>query len=380
MAKRKNYAKIEECYRLPNMLDIQLKSYEDFLQIGTPKSKRENRGLESAFREVFPIETPDKEYKLDYLSYNIGKPKYSISECKIRGMSYAGALRVMMRLKSKKETKEQEVYLGDIPLMTEMGTFIINGDERVVVSQLHRSPGISFEQEDHPTGKKIYSARIIPYRGAWVEFEFDINDVLYVYVDRKRKFLSTTFLRIFDLSTDDAILKAFSGVETHELTRSSQLEKLIGETLSRDVAEKDTNIVIAEKYQKITKEIADKIWASSVRRVDVLTKVTPEIINTLRKDDTKNKEDAMMDIYRKLRPGDPPTPESAATLVQRLFFDNKRYDLGGVGRYMLNRKLNMRVSLEEKLITPQTVVRVIQRLIDVKNGQGTTDDIDHLNQ
>ena len=378
MAKRKSYAKIEECYRLPNMLDIQLRSYEDFLQMGTPKSKRENRGLESAFREVFPIETPDKEYKLDYLSYAIGKPKYSISECKIRGMSYAGALRVMMRLKSKKETKEQEVYLGDIPLMTEMGTFIINGDERVVVSQLHRSPGISFEEEDHTTGKKIYSARIIPYRGAWVEFEFDINDVLYVYVDRKRKFLATTFLRIFDLSTDDAILKAFSGVETHELTRSSQLEKLIGETLSRDIVEKDTNAVIAEKYQKITKDIADKIWASSIRRVDVLTKVTPEIINTLRKDHTKNKEDAVIDIYRKLRPGDPPTPESAATLVQRLFFDNKRYDLGGVGRYMLNRKLNMRVSLEEKLITPQTVVRVIQKLISVKNGEGSIDDIDHL--
>ena len=162
MRERKSYAKIKECFELPNLLEIQLKSYFDFLQDDTAKSKRKNVGLESAFREVFPIESTDGEYKLEYLSYSIGKPKYNIIECRRRGMSYAGALRLMMRLKSKHETKEQEVYVGDIPLMTDTGTFIINGDERVVVSQLHRSPGISFEVEDHPTGKKIYSARIIP--------------------------------------------------------------------------------------------------------------------------------------------------------------------------------------------------------------------------
>jgi len=378
MTKRKSYAKIEECYRLPNLLEIQLDSYEAFLQEGKPKSKRENLGLESAFREIFPIESPDGEYRLEYLSYNIGKPKYVISECKKRGMSYAGALRVMMRLKSKKETKEQEVYLGDIPLMTDTGTFIVNGDERVVVSQLHRSPGISFEEEDHPTGKKIYSARIIPYRGAWVEFEFDINDVLYVYVDRRRKFVASELIRVFGFSDNLAILKAFDAVEVHELSRSAQLEKLFGLPLAKDVVDKETGVVIAKEFEKITKEIADKIWASSVRRIEVVSAAMPEIINTLKKDHAKTKEDAMMDIYRKLRPGDPPTPESAANLVERLFFDEKRYDLGSVGRYMLNRKLNMNVSLEERLITPKTLLQVILKLMAVKNGQGGIDDIDHL--
>ncbi|MDD5422908.1 MAG: DNA-directed RNA polymerase subunit beta, partial [Candidatus Omnitrophica bacterium] len=378
MPKRKSYAKIEECYALPNLLEIQLDSYAEFLQSDTAKSKRKNQGLESAFREVFPIETADGEHKLEYLSYTIGKPKYDIPECKKRGMSFAGALKIMLRLKSKTETKEQEVYLGDIPLMTDTGTFIVNGDERVVVSQLHRSPGISFESEPHASGKTIFSARIIPYRGAWVEFEFDINDVLYVYVDRRRKFLATPFFRIFGYSSDYDILKAFCGVETHEITRQAQLEKLIGMTIARDLVEKETNVVVAEKLHKITKESAERIWNSSARKVDVLTKVVPEILNTLKKDHTKTKEDAVMDVYRKLRPGDPPTPESAANLMQRLFFDMKRYDLGQVGRYMLNRKLNMDVSLEERLITPDTLVQVINRLISVKNGEGTTDDIDHL--
>jgi len=378
MQKRKSYAKLAECYKLPNMLEIQLDSYADFLQLDVPKAKRKKEGLEAAFREVFPIETTDGEYKLEYLHYIIGKPKYIIPECKKRGMSYAGPLRVMMRLKSKKETKEQEVYLGDIPLMTETGTFIVNGDERVVVSQLHRSPGISFEAEPHPSGKNIYSARIIPYRGAWVEFEFDINDVLHVYVDRKKKFLATVFLRVFGYSSDDEILKAFCGIESHELTRSSQLEKLVGLTIARDIVEKETNVLIVPRYEKITKDITEKIWESSVRKVDVLANAMPEIINTLKKDHAKNKEDALLDIYRKLRPGDPPTPESAANLVMRLFFDNKRYDLGDVGRYMLNRKLDMNVSLEERLITPQTLIKVIAKLIAVKNGLGVTDDIDHL--
>jgi DNA-directed RNA polymerase subunit beta len=378
MIKRKSYQKIEECYKLPNMLEVQLDSYEEFLQKDIPKSKRKNQGLESAFREVFPIETPDGEYKLDYLSYSIGKTKYGISECKKRGMSYAGALRVMMRLKSKKETKEQEVYLGDIPLMTDTGTFIVNGDERVVVSQLHRSPGISFESEPHPSGKDIYSARIIPYRGAWVEFEFDMNEILYVHIDRRRKLFATTFLRIFDYATDHSILKAFCGVETHELSRSSQLEKLIGQVIAKDIVDSQSNVLIAPRFEKITKEIADKIWESSARKIETLEKVVPEIINTLKKDHSKNKEDAIMDIYRKMRPGDPPTAESAGNLVTRLFFDAKRYDLGQVGRYMLNRKLGMNVSLEERLITPATLIAVMQRLIAVKNGEGSIDDIDHL--
>ncbi|MDD2731318.1 MAG: DNA-directed RNA polymerase subunit beta, partial [Candidatus Portnoybacteria bacterium] len=378
MLKRESYAKIKESFDIPNLLEIQLKSYVDFLQKETPKTKRKNQGLESAFREIFPIESADGEYKLEYLSYSIGKPKYGIPECKKRGISYAGALRVMMRLKSKKETKEQEVYLGDIPLMTETGTFIVNGDERVVVSQLHRAPGISFETEIHPTGKKIYSARIIPYRGAWVEFEFDINDVLYVYIDRRRKFLATALMRAFGFSTDEQILKAFGGVDKHEITRRAQLEKLIGQTMAANVVDKENDVVIIEKNEKLTADIVEKIWNSSVRKVEVLRKSYPELSNTLKKDHTKNADDAVMDIYRKLRPGDPPTPESAHSLVQKLFFDTKRYDLGSVGRYMLNRKLGMKVSLDERLITPETLVQVMSKLIELKSGEGAVDDIDHL--
>jgi len=378
MLKRKSYAKIEECFKLPNLLDIQLDSYRHFLQLDTPKTKRMNQGIESAFREVFPIETADGEYKLEYLTYSIGKPKYNIYECKKRGMTFAGALKVMMRLRSKTETKEQEVYLGEIPLMTETGTFIINGDERAVVSQLHRSPGISFETEMHPTGKKIFSARIIPYRGAWIEFEFDINDVIHVSVDRKRRFLASTLLRVFGHSKDEDIAKVFGGVDTHEFTRLSQLEAVVGRTLAKDVVDKETGVTISEKFEKLTKQLIERIWESSVRRVDLLKNVYPEIMNTIRKDHAKSKEDAMLDIYRKLRPGDPPTPESASSLVERLFFDKRRYDLGDVGRHMLNRKLDMRVSLENRTLTPETVVKAIARLIAIKNGHGDIDDIDHL--
>ncbi|MDO8535612.1 MAG: DNA-directed RNA polymerase subunit beta [Candidatus Omnitrophota bacterium] len=378
MLKRKSYAKIEECYELPNLLELQLESYREFLQTDVAKSKRKNIGLESAFREVFPIENGDGEYKLEYLSYSIGKPKYQIYECQKRGMSYAAPLKLMLRLKSKKETKEQEVYLGDIPLMTETGTFIINGDERVVVSQLHRSPGISFEEEMHLTGKKIFSARVIPYRGAWIEFEIDINDVLYVYIDRKRKFLASSLLRVFGFSTDESIAKAFSGVDKHELSRHSQFEKLIGQTLAHDVVDKQANVVVAEKNQPITKELADKIWDSGIRNIEVLRNSYPEILNTLKKDNNKTKEDAALDIYRKMRPGDPPTAESAATLVDKMFFDLKRYDLGGVGRHMLNRKLDMKSSLEERLLNAETLIKVILKLIAVKNGEANIDDIDHL--
>jgi DNA-directed RNA polymerase subunit beta len=378
MLKRKSYAKIEECYDLPNLLDLQLDSYKEFLQADVPKTKRKNVGLESAFREVFPIENADGEYKLEYISYSMGKPKYSIYECQKRGMSYAAPLKIMLRLKSKKETKEQEVYLGDIPLMTDTGTFIVNGDERVVVSQLHRSPGISFEEEMHLTGKKIFSARIIPYRGAWIEFEIDINDVLYVYIDRRRKFLATSLLRVFGYSDDEAIAKAFSGIDKHELTRRSQLEKLVGYMPATDIVDKQADLIIAEKNQPITEDMVDKIWDAGIRHVDVLRKSYPEVINTIKKDNNKTKEEAALDIYRKLRPGDPPTAESAATLVERLFFDIRRYDLGLVGRHMLNRKLGMKVPLEERLLTPETLIHVVLKLIAVKNGEANIDDIDHL--
>lgn len=377
MVKRISYAKIKDVYDIPHLLDVQISSYKKFLQIGVPKTKRKLEGLEEVFRETFPIQSNDGEYNLEYVNYSLGTPKYNPEECRTKGLTSASPLRAKIRLKSKRETKEQEVYICDIPLMTPTGTFIINGDERVVVSQLHRSPGISFEVSLHPNGKKIYSARIIPYHGAWIEFEFDINDVLHVYVDRKRKFVATILLRIFGLSSDQDILRAFSGIEEIEATRSSQYQRYAGRTLAKKVEDENKSL-LAQENTKMTQALADKIWNSGVRNISLFKKELPEILKTLEKDYTKTKDEALLDIYRRLRPGDPPTIESAQALIDRLFFDHKRYDLAEVGRFVLNKKLNMNVPLSNRTVTKEMLVRAMEQLINLKAGIGDTDDIDHL--
>ncbi|MDD5440100.1 MAG: DNA-directed RNA polymerase subunit beta, partial [Candidatus Omnitrophica bacterium] len=378
MTKRKNYAKIKECYDFPRLVEMQINSYDAFLQQDVPKSKRKLDGLEGLFREVFPIENNDAKYKLEYVNYSVGKAKYDVFECQKRDISYAGSLRVKMRLKTPQDVKEQEVYLGDIPFMTDTGTFIINGDERVVVSQLHRSPGISFEETIHPSGKKLFSARIIPNRGAWIEFIYDINDCIHVMVDRKRKFVATQFLRVFGYSKDEDIMRAFSGVEKVEFAQSAKLEEYIGSFLAQDLIDKESNSILAQTNDKITKDLARRIWDSGIRQMSILKKLTTEISNTLERDHTKSKEEAMLDIYRKLRPSDPPTLESAALLLERMFFDAKRYDLGLVGRHMINRKLDMDIPIENRVLDKETLIRIIQALIELKSGARAIDDIDHL--
>ncbi len=378
MIKRKNYAKIEKCFDLPNLIEIQHSSYGKLLQFNVAKSRRKSVGLEGLFREMFPIETPDKAYSLEYMSYTIGKPKYTIEECLKTGVTYGGALRVRMRLKTPKDTKEQEVYLCDIPLMTPTGTFIVNGDERVVVSQLHRSPGISFEESVHPSGKRIFSARIIPYRGAWVELEFDTTDVLYVYLDKRRKFIGTIFLRIFGISKDEDILKAFSGVEGIKITRENQLLGYINFVLAEDIIDTTSNSILAKSGERITKELAKRMWNSKVREFSVLSEECPEIVKTMDKDITHSREEALLDIYRKLRPGDPPTLDSAIRLVERMFLDPKRYSIGDVGRFMLNRKLSMSLAFDRTILDSGTLVKAIKKLIKIKNEGGPVDDIDHL--
>ncbi|MFH1752705.1 MAG: DNA-directed RNA polymerase subunit beta, partial [Candidatus Omnitrophota bacterium] len=377
MVKRVSYAKIKEVYDIPHLLDVQTESYRDFLQLGAPKTKRKIEGLEEVFNETFPIESNDKEYSLEYVNYSIGTPKYSLEECRKKGLTYAGPLRAKIRLKSKKETKEQEVYICDIPLMTPTGTFLVNGDERVIVSQLHRSPGISFESSLHPNGKKIYSARIIPYHGAWIEFEFDINDVLHVYVDRKRKFLGTILLRIFGYSTDQDILGAFTGIEQVEISRASQYQRCVGRTLAKKVEDENSNLIVQENT-KMTAALAEKIWKSGVRNISLFKKELPEILKTLEKDYTKSKEEALLDVYRRLRPGDPPTVDSALALIERMFYNQKRYDLAEVGRFVLNKKLSMNTPLNNRLVNKETLVRAIEQLIKLKYGEGDVDDIDHL--
>jgi len=317
--KRKSFSRIKSSFSMPHLLDHQLQSFGEFLQANVLPEKRRNIGLQEIFNEVFPMESPDKRYRLEFLSYSISRPRYAIEECKRRSQTYAGSLRVRLRLiDSSKTIKEQEIYLGDIPLMTEVGSFIINGDERVVVSQLQRSPGVFFEEEQHPTGKRVYFARIIPYRGYWLEFRCDINDTLAAIVDRRKTFPATQILRMFGLSTNDDIYKYFS----------------------------------------------DKPY--------------PEIVNTVKKDSTTNKEEAFLDFYKRMRPTEPVTLEAAKEVFKRMFGDYKRYDLARVGRYILNKKLSINVSLNKRVLDLETLGEIIKNLLKVKKGEKEIDDIDHL--
>ncbi len=376
--KRFNFGSIAEVSEMPHLVDIQTKSFAEFIQAQVPKSRRRNTGLEEVFREVFPIESYDGTSKLEYVSYSLGKPKYAVEECQKKSATFAAPLKIRVRLKTQQETKEQEIYLGDLPLMTDTGTFIVNGDERVVVSQLHRSPGVSFEKSLHPNGKVLYSARIIPHRGVWLEFEFDINETLYAYIDRKKKLLATTLLRVFGYETDDDIIKSFCGVDKIESINRYNPKNLIGHTLAQNVMHPETNEMIAEQGAQVTRDLLQRLNADGIKSIQVMRTSIPEIVNTLKKDHTKSSNDSFVDIYRKLRPGDPPTMDSARTMVERMFFDARRYDLGGVGRFVLNRKLGMKVSLEQRILNGETLISIIKRLIAIKNGDGDTDDIDHL--
>ena len=378
MDKRYNFGKIPEICEMPHLVELQTKSFEDFLQVGVPKSRRRDIGLQEVLQEFFPIESYDGKYKLEYVSYNLGKPKYTLDECYKRSMTYSMPLKVKIRLKSGKEAKEQEIYMGDMPIMTEHGTFVINGDERVIVSQLHRSPGVSFEKSQHPNGKILHSARIIPHRGVWLEFEFDINDTLYAYIDRKKKILATSLLRVFGYDTDEQIIKAFCGIDKIESINRYNPKNLVGHVLAQDVPHPETKEVIAEQGAPLTRELISKMSNEGIKSIDITRTEVPEIVATLKKDHTKNIQDAFIDIYRKLRPGDPPTAESAKSMGEKLFFDTKRYDLGSVGRFVLNRKLGMKISLEERTLNGDTLIAIIKKLIAIKNGDGDVDDIDHL--
>ncbi len=313
----RNFGKIQDTFSLPQLLAVQLDSYRSFLQREAPVDQRKDQGLEEVFREVFPMESYDGQIKLEYISYYIGKEKYSAAECQRRSMTYSAPLKVKLRLITPIDIKEQEVYFGDFPLMTDTATFIINGDERVVVSQIQRPPGVSFEEEMHPTGKSLYHGRIIPSRGAWFEVKYDLNDILSVYIDRRRNFPATQILRVMGLSSNEDMQQMFG-----------------------------------DDY--------------------------PKLKNTLERDATQNKEEALLDFYRKMRPTEPATIEVAEALFYRLFFDPKRYDLSKVGRHIINRKLGTNVPLDNKVLDINTVVAVLQYLFGLRENRGETDDIDHL--
>jgi DNA-directed RNA polymerase subunit beta len=379
---------------MPNFLDVQLKSYERFLQADIPPDKRNRQGLQEIFDSVFPITDVHENHLLEFVSYSIGEPRYTIAECKERNMTYSRALKATLRLISKapvekghegdrpvKDVLEQDVFLGELPVITERGTFVINGAERVVVSQLHRSPGVFFDETVHPNGKRLFSARIIPFRGSWVEFEFDVNDIIHVHIDSRRKIPVTLLLRALGYSTDEEILRLFYPVKSIK-NLGRKLGKLIGLITAEGVVDESTGEALITAGDPVTEEFIEKIKEYEVDSLDILD-VDPQkdalaIPKTFKKDATKSREEALFKIYSLLRPGEPPTLETAEALLERMFFNIKRYDLGEVGRYMINQRLGGNVPISTTVLDKSDFERIISYLIRLRNGEGFIDDIDHL--
>src|SRR5271170_1016318 len=401
---RINFGKIKEIVVPPNMIELQTNSYKEFLQAdASPKKRNKHAGLESVFREVFPIESYDGKCVLDYDSYEIGAPKIDWLECLREGLTYGAPLYVTFVLKEESKTaKEEKVFMGELPLMTPQGTFVINGAERVVVSQLHRSPGIAFEATQHPNGKLLHSFRVIPDRGSWYEAQFDTSDLLYVYLDRKkrrRKFLTSTFFRALSFldvegtinmkskdngektrGGDEEILKLFYDIEELTVKEAEKLEDLPNRVLIRDVSDEEKGLVVARAFEPLSKAVVKQIAELGVTKIKVVDTSVDEgnMIKCLKKDPAKNEEEALKDIYRRLRPGDPPTAANARALLKRLFFDPKRYDLGRVGRYKINQKLGLKDKEESRILTKSDLVAATKYLLRLKKGEGSLDDIDHL--
>jgi DNA-directed RNA polymerase subunit beta len=380
MSERIYFGKIKEAVEPPNLIEVQLNSYVEFLQKDIPPSRRKSVGLQAVFKEVFPIQSYDDKVVLDFVSYDIGDPKMSALECQRESQTFSAPLHVTFQLKDEKGTKEEKVYMGEIPLMTPQGTFVINGAERVVVSQLHRSPGIAFESSIHLNGKVLYSFRIIPDRGSWLEVQFDTNDLLYIYLDRRkrrRKFLATTFLRSIGYGSDAEIIRLFYNIEKLRLRNDLEEEELTTKVLISDV--RDGEITVARAFEPLTKATIQQILSLGVTEVEVVeTKDDDTIIKSLKKDPAHDEEEALKDIYRRLRPGDPPTVANARGLLRRLFFDPKKYDLGRVGRYKINQKLGIEVDLAERTLTKEDFIGAMKYLVTLRKGEGLLDDIDHL--
>ena len=383
MRERKYYGKLGDVIEPPQLIEALLKSYEEFLQADVPVSRRKNVGLQTVFKEVFPIESYDGQATLDFVDYQIGEVKLSWLDALSEGITFSAPLHVTFRLKDASGTKEEKVYMGEVPLMTPSGSFVINGAERVIVSQLHRSPGICFESSVHTSGKVLFGFRIIPDRGTWLECQFDQNDLLNVYLDRRhrrRKFLVTTFLRTLGYGKDEDILKLFYTIEDVKLKDFTTGEEESTKVLIADITDQEKGVVVARAFEPLTKGICRQLQELGIDKVKVVDTVVDDgvIIKCLKKDPTKDTEEALKDIYRRLRPGDPPTVANANALIKRLFFDARRYDLGRVGRYKMNQKLNRNVDLESRILTKEDLIEAIRYVTNLKKGEGSVDDIDHL--
>ena len=401
---RVNFASVKNPLPYPDFLEVQLKSFRDFLQLDTPTEKRKNEGLYKVFAENFPIADTRNNFVLEFLDYYIDPPRYTIEECLERGLTYSVPLKAKMKLYCTDpdhedfDTVVQDVYLGPIPYMTEKGTFVINGAERVVVSQLHRSPGVFFGQSTHSNGTKLYSARIIPFRGSWIEFATDINNVMYAYIDRKKKLPVTTLLRAIGLESDKDIIEIFGLAEEIKVNKTN-LKKVVGRKLAarvlktwvEDFVDEDTgevvsierNDIIIDRDTVIQEENIDEILEANVQtillhREDANTSDYAIIFNTLQKDTTNSEKEAVNYIYRQLRNAEPPDDASAREVITNLFFSEKRYDLGEVGRFRINKKLGLNTSMDVKVLTRDDIIEIIKYLIGLINSKTDVDDIDHL--
>lgn len=385
---RISFSRIPKILESPDLLSVQLDSFESFLQSRVQPKQRKRQGLQAVFEMNFPVTDARENYLLEFAEYYIEQPKYSVTECQERGLTYSAPLKAKLRLSAKAEngegytdTIEQEVYLGNLPLMTDRGTFIYNGAERVVVSQLRRSPGVFFSQTKHPNGTPIFSARIIPLRGSWVEFATDINNVMYAYIDRKKKFPVTTLLRALGYSSDDELLDLFDLVEEVDV-KKADLTEYIDRIICSDVVDTKTGEIFLSKDSVLSEESIKQIKKSNVKKIQLLKtdSVTggSVIANTIQRDAARSEEDALEAIYRQLRSGEAPDLDTAKNLIDRLFFNPKRYDIGDVGRHRLNQKLGLEVSLETTTLTKDDIILIIKYFIDLQQGRKDVDDMDHL--
>ncbi|MFN8291966.1 MAG: DNA-directed RNA polymerase subunit beta [Chitinophagaceae bacterium] len=400
---RVDFGKIKHLAETPDLLEVQIQSFKEFFQLETTPDKRNIEGLFRVFKENFPITDTRNIFVLEFLDYFIDPPRYTIEECMERGLTYAVPLKAKLRLSCNDEehvdfqTIVQDVFLGNIPYMTPRGTFVINGAERVVVSQLHRSPGVFFGQSVHPNGTKIYSARVIPFKGAWMEFATDINNVMYAYIDRKKKFPVTTLLRSIGYETDKDILELFGMADEVKVDKKT-LGKYVGKRLAarvlrtwvEDFVDEDTGEVVSIERNEIVMErdtVLDEEAIDTIADMDVKSIFIQRedvggdyaiIYNTLNKDTSNSELEAVQFIYRQLRGADAPDNETARGIIDKLFFSDKRYDLGEVGRYKINRKLNLDLPLEKKTLTKEDIILIIKYLVKLTNGKAEIDDIDHL--
>jgi DNA-directed RNA polymerase subunit beta len=403
-SQRVSFASIKSVIEYPDFLDIQIQSFMDFFQLETPAENRSQEGLFKVFSENFPITDSRENFKLEFIDYMIDPPKYSVDECIDRGLTYSVPLKAKLRLSCNDadnedfETIEQEVFLGNIPYMTVRGSFVINGAERVIVSQLHRSPGVFFAQSKHTNGTKLYSARIIPFKGSWIEFATDVNNVMYAYIDRKKKFPVTTLLRAIGFGSDKQILDLFGLSEEVPANRSS-LKDIIGRKLAarvlrtwtEDFVDEDTgevvsidrNEVLLERDSIIKEEDLETILESGAKSVilhreDINVADYTIIYNTLQKDNSNSEKEAVEQIYRQLRNTEAPDEQTARDIIQNLFFSDKRYDLGEVGRYRINKKLGLDIDTNVRVLTTEDIISIVKYLIGLINSKALVDDIDHL--